>query len=106
MPESALMEDQDPPTIVVVEDVAVTKNAEGKEEQTGKVRRLRAVIGVRDRVLHQVEIVRLEDDEKKWHGDLEHTLIVIEKGQGLQTGDLVKLDIEEDEDATKPDAKP
>ena len=50
--------------------------------------------------------MRLEDEEKKWHGDLEHALIVIEKGQGLQTGDAVKLDVEEDEEATKPDAKP
>jgi RND family efflux transporter MFP subunit len=102
VPEAALLEDQDPPGIVVVEDVAVTKNDEGKEEQTGKARRLRAVIGIRDRVLHQVEIVRLEDPEKKWHGDLERTLIVIEKGQGVQTGDAVRLDVDEDEDAIKP----
>ncbi len=104
--EAALLEDQDPPGIVVVEDVAVTKNAEGKEEQTGKVRRVKAEIGMRDRVLGYVEIVRLYDDETKWHGDLEHALIVIEKGQGLQTGDAVKLDEEEDEDAAKPAEKP
>ena len=97
VPESAILEDQDPPGIVVVEDVEVKKNAEGKDEQTGKVRRLRAVIGRRDRLLHQVEIVRLEDPEKKWHGDLEHALIVIAKGQGLQTGDAVKLEVEDDE---------
>ncbi|HEV3383820.1 MAG TPA: efflux RND transporter periplasmic adaptor subunit [Gemmata sp.] len=106
VPESALMEDQDPPTIIVVEDVAVTKNADGKDEQTGKVRRLRAVIGMRDRYKHLVELVRLEDSEKKWHGDLEHALIVIAKGQGLQTGDVVKLDEDEDEDAAKPTEKP
>ncbi|OWK39066.1 efflux RND transporter periplasmic adaptor subunit [Fimbriiglobus ruber] len=106
VPESALLEDQDPPGIVLVEDVAVTKNAEGKDEQTGKVRRLRAVIGVRDRILHQVEIVRLEDVEKKWRGDLEHALIVIAKGQGLQTGDAVKFEAEDDDEAAKPDAKP
>jgi hypothetical protein len=100
------MEDQYPPGIVVVEDVAVTKNPEGKDEQVGKARRLRAVIGRRDRVLHYVEILRLEDDEKKWHGDLEHALIVIAKGQGLQTGDIVKLEEEDDEEAAKPDAKP
>jgi RND family efflux transporter MFP subunit len=94
--ESALMEDQDPPVVVVVEGAAVTKNADGKDEQTGKVRRLRAVTGMRDRVKHFVEIVSLHDDEKKWHGDLEHALIVISKGQGLQTGDAVRL--EEDED--------
>ncbi|HEY1379064.1 MAG TPA: efflux RND transporter periplasmic adaptor subunit [Gemmataceae bacterium] len=98
VPESALMEDQDPPAVVVVEDVETKTNADGKEEQTGKARRLRAIIGVRDRVLRQVEVVRLEDPEKKWHGDLEHALVVVEKGQGLQTGDAVKLEVEEDEE--------
>jgi multidrug efflux pump subunit AcrA (membrane-fusion protein) len=97
VPESALMEDQEPPGIAVVEDVAVTKNADGKDEQTGKIRRLRAVLGRRDRVLHQVEIVRLYDDEKKWHGDLEHALLVIAKGQGLQTGDAVKFEVDDDD---------
>ena len=106
LPESALMEDQDPPGVVVVEDVEVKKNADGKDEQTGKARRLRAVIGVRDRVLHQVEILRLEDPEKKWQGDLETALIVVEKGQGVQTGDAVRLEEEEEEEPAKPEAKP
>ena len=106
VPESALLEDQDPPGIVVVEDVAIAKNAEGKDEQTGKARRLRAVIGMRDRVLHQVEILKLEDVEKKWRGDVEHALFVVENGQGLQTGDAVKLEEEDDEDVAKPEEKP
>jgi multidrug efflux pump subunit AcrA (membrane-fusion protein) len=97
IPESALMEDQDPPTVVVVEDVTTRKNEEGKDEQVGKARRLQAVVGYRDRVLHQVEIVRLEDKEKKWKGSIDQALFVIEKGEGLQTGDDVKLE-EEDED--------
>jgi hypothetical protein len=107
LPESALMEDQDPPGVVVVEDVAVRKNADGKDEQAGTARRLRAVTGVRDRVLRQVEILRLEDPEKKWQGDLEHALVVVEKGQGLQTGDAVRLEEEEEETppAPKPDEK-
>src|SRR5205085_4889952 len=96
VPESALIEDSDPPGIVIAEDVETKKAADGKEEQIGKARRLRAVTGVRDRVLRQVEIVRLEDPEKKWRGDLEHALVVVEKGQGVQTGDTVKLE-EEDE---------
>jgi RND family efflux transporter MFP subunit len=104
LPESALMEDQDPPGVVVVEDIEEKKNAEGKDEQLGKARRLRAVVGVRDRVLHQVEILRLEDPEKKWHGDLENTQVVVEKGQGLQTGDAVKL--EEEEEEAPPPPKP
>ena len=107
VPESALLEDQDPPGIIIVEDVSVVKNADGKDEQVGKARRLQAVIGVRDRYLHQVEIIRLDDTEKKWKGDLEQTLIVIAKGQGLQTGDIVKLEEEEEEEApAKPAEKP
>jgi RND family efflux transporter MFP subunit len=101
LPESALTEDQDPPSVVVVEDIAIKTNADGKEEQSGKARRLRAVVGVRDRTLKQVEVVRLEDPDKKWHGDLEHVLIVVEKGQGLQTGDAVRLEQEEDEEPPK-----
>jgi RND family efflux transporter MFP subunit len=106
VPESALLEDQDPPSIIVVEDVATKKNPDGKDEQVGKARRLQVQIGRRDRNLHQVEILGLEDTEKKWHGDLEHLLIVIEKGQGLQTGDVVKLDEEEDDEAPKTADKP
>jgi RND family efflux transporter MFP subunit len=101
VPEVALTEDQDPPTVVAVEDIATKTNADGKEEQAGKARRLRAVIGVRDRVLKQVEVLRLEDPDKKWQGDLEHVLIVVEKGQGLQTGDAVRLEQEEDEEPPK-----
>src|SRR5262249_11099257 len=96
---------QDPPAVVVVEDVETKTNADGKEEQTGKARRLRAVVGVRDRVLRQVEVMRLEDPEKKGHGDLEHALGVIEKGQGLQTGDAVKLEVEEDEEMPSMEEK-
>jgi hypothetical protein len=47
----------------------------------------------------------LEDPEKKWHGELEQTLIVVEKGQGLQTGDAVKLEEEEEEETPKPEEK-
>jgi RND family efflux transporter MFP subunit len=108
VPEAALMEDQDPPALIVVEDAAAKTNADGKEEQVGTARRLRAVTGVRDRVLRQVEIVRLEDPDKKWHGDLESALIVVEKGQGLQTGDAVRLEEEEEEAPAPPkgDEKP
>lgn len=106
LPEAALMEDQDPPGVVVVEGVAAKKNEEGKEEEVGTARRLRAVVGVRDRLLRQVEVLRLEDPEKKWKGDLESALIVVEKGQGLQTGDSVRLEVEEDEEPAKPEEKP
>lgn len=108
LPEGAIMEDQDPPGVVVVEDIEVKTNADGKEEQVGKARRLRAVIGTRSRVLHQVEILRLEDPEKKWQGSLETAQFVVEKGQGVQTGDAVRLEEEEaeEEPPQKPGEKP
>jgi hypothetical protein len=57
-------------------------------------------LGTRDRSLHQVEIVRLIDTEKnpakKWKGEVKDALFIVEGGQGLQTGDAVKLEVEED----------
>jgi membrane fusion protein, multidrug efflux system len=100
LPETALMEDQEPPTVIVVEDIETKKNAEGKEEQVGKARVLQVEIGRRDRVLHQVEIIRLIDPEKdaakRWKGNLESAVFVVERGHGLQTGDTVKLEQDED----------
>jgi RND family efflux transporter MFP subunit len=96
--EAALMEDSDPPAVVVVENKEEKPLPNGKAEETGVARRLRAIIGVRDRVKKQVEVLRLEDPEKKWKGDLETVVIVVEKGQGLQTGDAIKLEMEDDEE--------
>lgn len=112
LPETALMEDSDPPTVVVVEDVKVQpkkddkgeimKNDKGEviEETTGKARVLQVEIGRRNRLFHQVEIIRLidpeKDPEKRWKGTLETALFVVEKGAGLQTGDLIKLEQDED----------
>jgi RND family efflux transporter MFP subunit len=96
LPESALIENQDPPSVDIVEDVKTTKNSDGKDEQTGTVRRLNAVVGVHDRVLHQVAILQLKDPEGKWTGKIEDALFITNNGQGLQTGDAVRL--EEDAD--------
>src|SRR5262249_8824825 len=100
VPEAAVREDEDRPTVVIVQDVQTQKNGEGKEETVGVARRLYAVLGVRDRTLHQVEIVGLEDPEKdqtkRWHGDVKDVLFVVQGGQGLQTGDKVKLEVEGD----------
>jgi HlyD family secretion protein len=98
--ESALSEDEQRPTVVIVTDIKTEKNAEGKEETTGVARRVEAVLGIRDRTLRQIEIVRLEDPEKdpakKWHGEVKDAIFVVEGGNGLQTGDAVKLDVDED----------
>ncbi|HBI45875.1 MAG TPA: hypothetical protein DDY78_23925 [Planctomycetales bacterium] len=97
LPETALLEDQDPPSVEIVEDVKTVKSADGKEEQTvGTVRRLTAIVGVHDRVLHQVAILQLKDPEGKWAGKIEETLFITKNGQGLQTGDAVRLAEEAD----------
>jgi multidrug efflux pump subunit AcrA (membrane-fusion protein) len=91
-PQSALIEDQDPPSVLIVEDVKTEKDADGEKQQTGTVRRLTAIVGVQDRVKHEVAILRLEDPEGKWKGKIEDTLFITQNGQGLQTGDAVRLD--------------
>jgi multidrug efflux pump subunit AcrA (membrane-fusion protein) len=100
LPELAVMEDEEKPTVVIVEDIKKEKNADGKEETVGTARRLEAVLGMRDRKNHQVEIVRLEDPDKeskkKWTGEVKDQQFVVEKGLGLQTGDKVKLEVEEE----------
>lgn len=94
--DTALMEDQDPPGVIVFQDLKVEKTKEGKEEKRGKARLLKAIIGVRDRNWRVVEIIGLEDPETKESIPLKDTLFVIEGGHGLQTGDVVKIQEEED----------
>ena len=97
--ESAIQEDEEFPTVVIVTDIKIAVK-DGKEETTGIARRLQVVLGTRDRSLHQIEIASLEDPEKdpakKWKGEAKDALFVVEGGQGLQTGDAVKLDVEVD----------
>jgi RND family efflux transporter MFP subunit len=91
IPVAALMEDQDPPTVIVV---TAEKNKEDKVEH--KARQLEAMIGVRDRDQHLVELLGLRDAEA--HKDVplrDNMLFVIEGGHGLETGDLVALPKEE-----------
>jgi multidrug efflux pump subunit AcrA (membrane-fusion protein) len=100
LPEGAVQEDAEMPTVVIVTDVKTGKNSDGKDETTGVARRVQAALGVRDRILHQIEIVRLEDTAedvaKRWHGEVKDALFVVKGGQGLQTGDAVKLEVEEE----------
>jgi len=98
LPESAIREDEDPPTVVVVDNYKKEVNKEGKEEETGVARILRVKTGIHDRVLRLVEIISVEDPEKKWQGDLETARFVTEKGNGLRNGDLIKLEQDEDEE--------
>jgi RND family efflux transporter MFP subunit len=102
IPEAALMEDLNQPFVVVVEDVKTEKNKEGEEQKLGKARKLRAITGIRDRERHLVEILGLEDPEKKEKVPLDDLLFVVEGGRGLHSEDAVRLE----EEAAKEEEKP
>jgi hypothetical protein len=95
VPESALMEDEDPPSVVVVQDVTVEKK-DDKEEKVGKAKKCHAVLGLRDRSRRMVEIVALEDPEedpkKKIKLAVDKALFIIEGGFGLHDDDAVKVE--------------
>jgi len=97
IPETALQEDQDPPNVVIM-IARKTEKIEDKPVETGKARKLRAVVGIRDRVLHVVEVRRLEDPEKpKEHFAVDKVEFIVDKGQGLKTDDLVRVEVEEED---------
>jgi membrane fusion protein, multidrug efflux system len=93
IPEAALMEDQTPPAVVVIQE-ETRKNKKGEDEKIWKARKLQAVLGVRDRSQHVVEILGLEDPEKdpkkKEKFAIKDVQFVIEGGYGLHDGDIVK----------------
>jgi RND family efflux transporter MFP subunit len=103
LPESALMEDQDPPAVIAVENEKMEKKGD-KETETGTARKLQVKVGIRDRILHLVEILGLDDPEKKWQGSLDTAKFVTEKGQGLKTGDPIRLEEEDEDEAPAPPA--
>jgi RND family efflux transporter MFP subunit len=106
IPDEALMEDRSPPTVVAVQKITTRKNDEGKDEKVGEAKVLQAVVGVRDRAGHHVEILALIDPTSKdkkpvpliYDGDNKKPLLVVtEGGHGLRDGDPVKIEEEEEE---------
>jgi RND family efflux transporter MFP subunit len=100
IPESALMEDTDPPTVNIVETFT-QKNKEGKEEERHRSKKVQAEVGLRGTIVehgkeeHCVEILGLKDPETKKAVPLtEKTLFVYEGGNGLESGDLIKKEEE------------
>jgi RND family efflux transporter MFP subunit len=96
LPEAAIAEDRDVPTVVAVQDVKTEKK--GDEEVTvGKVRKLHVALGVRDRERGVVEILSLEDPVNKEKVAPDGLLFVTVGGQGLQNDDEVKLQVAPEE---------
>ncbi len=111
IPESALMEDTDPPTVNIVV-TAVEKNKEGKEEERHRSKKLQAEVGLRGTIIEHdkeercVEILGLMDPESKKPVPLtEQTLFVVEGGNGLESGDPIKKEEEHKEEEHKEGEK-
>ena len=95
VPEVAVMEDATPPYVLNADDVE-TKKSGDHEERIGKVEKLIATLGVRDRERQVVEIVSLRTQKDK-DEPLDHVLFIIEGGQGLREGDEIKVEAAEKE---------
>jgi RND family efflux transporter MFP subunit len=108
LPEEAILEDQEPPAVVVVDKVHETvKDKEGNEKEVEKriAFRLLVKLGIRDRREQRVEIVELTNhkgkDPKKMHPPVAAPDYVIEGGHGLKDGDEVKIEEEKKEEEKK-----
>lgn len=103
LPESALLEDQEEPAVLIV--VAEKNEKNGEEEH--RVHKVQVKLGLRDRDQHKVEILGViepEDKDKKVIPVEKDTLFVVEGGHGLEDKDLVKEKKEEHkEDEPKKD---
>jgi RND family efflux transporter MFP subunit len=97
IPEAALSEDGDVPVVVVVEDLKTEKKGD-EEKKLGTARRLNAIIGIRDRSGHRVELLGLEDPETKEKVSPDGLLFITAGGIGLKNKDVVKLREEEAKD--------
>jgi RND family efflux transporter MFP subunit len=100
IPEAALLQDQDPPAVIVIDKLETKKvvdNGEEKEQKIGVARRLLATVGARDREWHVVEILSLKDPDKKQNVPLDDVLVVTKGANGLRDGDPVRI-AEEDDD--------
>jgi len=96
IPLTALLEDQEPPTVVAVRDLKTEKNEEGKEEKLGKAQLLSAEVGLRDQ--EHVEILSLKTrGEKKEPVAIQDVLFITKGAQGLHDDDPVKVEEEEEE---------
>jgi RND family efflux transporter MFP subunit len=84
IPESALLEDQEEPAVLVA---IPGKNEKGEDEY--KVHKYQVKLGLRDKEKHKVEILGLIDAEKKTIPLEKTTLFVVEGGHGLEEGDQV-----------------
>ena len=101
VPEAAILEDQDPPGVVLVREVSEEKD--GKQVKIKKAWKLQAEVGTRDHEHHVVELLELKDPKDKKAVPTKDTVFIIEGAHGLEDGDEVK--IEEEKPEEKKDEK-
>ncbi len=100
IPEEAVMEDQEPPTVVVVRDIKEKMNEESKKtELIGEAFKVPVKLGLRDRVTRQVQIVALlgegnkePADAAKARAEVQDQWYVVKGGYGLEDKDKVKVE--------------
>jgi RND family efflux transporter MFP subunit len=97
VPAAALIEDRDPPLALGVEDLK-EEVKEGKKVKIGRVRRLQAIVGLRTPE-QEVELLRLFDPQRRQEVSPQGRWFIIAGGQGLQDGDPVYLEEDEEEEA-------
>jgi RND family efflux transporter MFP subunit len=92
LPDSAILEDEDPTRVIVVTDYKLEKDENGNGIETGNARMLQVRLGIRDHARGLVEILALSDPgaRGKWQGSLETTKFVVERAQGLRNGDIIR----------------
>jgi RND family efflux transporter MFP subunit len=94
----ALMEDTDPPGVVVVKKIE-KEDLEGKKKIIDGAKKLQAIVGIRSLDGTTVEILGLKDPEKPEEKiDLKEAVFVTEGGYGLKDDDEVKIEEEKKEE--------
>jgi RND family efflux transporter MFP subunit len=94
IPESALREDEDRPSVLVAVDVKTEKDDKGAEERRGKAKKLLVVPGVRARDRGLVEVLRLEESETKTVVPAQGALVVVRGGTGVKDDADLKVEDE------------
>jgi RND family efflux transporter MFP subunit len=95
IPERAVMEDHDPPLIVVVEK---EKDRKDPKKMIEVAHLYEAILGVADREHHVVELLGLQDPATKKAVPLEELHVIVEGGHGLENGDPIKIEEPEKEE--------
>ena len=91
IPATCLMEDQDPPLVVVADDVTVKQHPEHGDEEIGTARKLRATSAFAIAPSSVSRFCVSKISPRKRTCPVEDALFIVEGGHGLHDGDTVKI---------------